>query len=230
MRAGVGLPVAVFCPLVGFAWQNHNMSDVNPNPSQQSSTGRTVVVAIAAIATILALVSAFAWPGWALRKSDTAARTVQAQSSSPSVSASSLPANASALLNALPNDVGDFARQGITSTQNWAGSGPIEEYTVVYSNGDSSKDVTLVLAQWESSDDAAGMYAELRNALSGQVQARGNVKVANSTTGKYVVVTEGDGDPTDTTQAEALWRNDTVIFQASGVYASVNQFYAGFPL
>lgn len=206
------------------------MSDLNPNPSQQSSTGRNVVVAVAAIATILALVSAFAWPGWAVRSSNQPAPSVSVQSATPSVSASSLPANASALLNALPNTVGEFARQGITSTQNWAGNGPIEEYTVVYSNGDSARDITLVLAQWESSDDAANTYTELRNALSGEVQAHGNIKAANTATGKYVVVTDGDGDPTDSTHAEALWRNDTVVFQASGAYASVQAFYLGFPM
>lgn len=215
---------------VPLAWQNRNMSDLNPNPSQQSSTGRNVVVAIAAIATILALVSAFAWPGWAIRKSDTAAQVVQTQSASPTIAASSLPADASALLNALPATVGSFARQTVTSTQNWAGYKPIEEYTVIYSNGDSAQDVTLVLAQWESSDDATSTYAELRDALDGQVQARGTIKVSNTATGKYVLVTDGDGDPTDTTKSEALWRNDTVVFQATGVYASVNAFYSRFPL
>lgn len=208
------------------------MSELNPTPDKRARKKRNIVVIVAVILLVLALVSAFGWPGWALRRTDTTTDTTSQQlvSASPTVSASTLPSDASSLVSSLPKSVGAFARQDVTATQNWASADPIEEYTVTYSNGDPSQDVTLVFAQWSSADDATQEYGLLKDSLNGMAQAHGNVKVDGETTGQYIVMTDGDTNPTDGTASTALWRNDTVVFMATGAYASVNAFYSAFPM
>jgi hypothetical protein len=108
----------------------------------------------------------------------------------------------------------------------WSSANPIEEYTVVYSTGDSAKDVTLKVAQWSTADDAKKQYDALAATLTGEELGSGNVKVSGSTTGSYVVKT----DAADANKASALWQNGTVVLQASGEKTAVQQFYKQFPL
>jgi hypothetical protein len=90
----------------------------------------------------------------------------------------------------MPDSVSTFARTKADAATDWSSANPIEEYTVVYSTGDSAKDVTLKVAQWSTADDAKKQYDALAATLTGEELGSGNVKVSGSTTGTYVVKTD----------------------------------------
>jgi hypothetical protein len=200
--------------------------------TQSTSSHRRLVAVVTAIAVviILVLLSAFVWPRWAVKSSDESASTPsQSQTSkaaTPTVSATALPTDASTLLKTMPDTVQNFARIKADAATDWSSANPIEEYTVVYSTGDSAKDVTLKVAQWSTADDAKKQYDALAATLTGEELGSGNVKVSGSTTGSYVVKT----DAADANKASALWQNGTVVLQASGEKTAVQQFYKQFPL
>ncbi|WP_190973002.1 hypothetical protein [Bifidobacterium rousetti] len=194
-----------------------------------SSHGKlTVVVVAAVVAMALALLSAFVWPGWALNKDTTpkASQTQTTQPTTPSIKATALPNDATELLKAMPDSVLNFARTKASDSSTWSSSSPLEEYTLTYSTGKKAEDVTLTVAQWSTSTPAKTQYDALAKALGGKAIASGAVKVQGSATGDYVV----KGGEEDTAQATAVWRNDTVVFQATGAKASVQRFYQKFPL
>ncbi|NEG55958.1 hypothetical protein [Bifidobacterium platyrrhinorum] len=199
--------------------------------SQHSSHGKLIAVVIAAaLVIILALLSAFVWPGWALNKGGNASQgagTQQtAEPTTPSIKATALPDNATELLKAMPDSVLNFARTKADASTTWNSATPLEEYTLTYSTGKKAADVTLVVAQWSESDPAKTQYDALAKAVTGKTIASGAVKVQGDATGDYVVKT----DSGDAKKATALWRNDTVVFQATGSKASVQRFYQKFPL
>ena len=185
---------------------------------------------------MLALVSAFIWPGWALNKGDEASTqgTTTSQGASqdasepttPSIDAVALPDDASELLKAMPDSVLNFARTKADASTSWSGASPVEEYTLTYSTGKDGQDITLKVAQWSQSDDAQSQYDNLTGAMTGKELGGGNVKVSGEATGAYSAKT----DPDDETKAIAVWRNDTVVFQATGAKDSVQRFYQQFPL
>lgn len=197
----------------------------------------TVLWAIAAI-IIIVLVSAFVWPRWAIRSNgdstaSQSAATSQSQSSSasatptaPTISPSALPSDATTLLKTMPDSVRNYARTQASSATTWSTSSPIEEYTVVYSTGDKTQDVTLTVAQWATSDDAKQQYDTVAATLTGNELASGNVKVSGSATGAYVVKTDASNEK----DATALWQNSTVLIQAHGQKEAVMNFYQKFPL
>ncbi|MFT8639292.1 hypothetical protein [Bifidobacterium sp.] len=195
----------------------------------------SVLWAIAAVIVIV-LVSAFVWPRWAIRGSEDAASTQTATSSqstaasatptSPTISPSALPTDASTLLKTMPDSVRNYARTQATAATTWSSSSPIEEYTVVYSTGDSAEDITLTVAQWSTSDDAKQQYDTVAATLTGDEIASGNVKVSGSATGAYVV----KSDTANKKDATALWQNSTVLIQAHGEKEAVKNFYQKFPL
>lgn len=195
----------------------------------------TVIWAIAAI-IILVLLSAFVWPQWAIRNtSDTTATQSSSASQStsatptptaPTISASALPSDATTLLKTMPDSVRNYARVQTNTATTWSSSSPIEEYTVVYSTGDSAKNITLTVAQWSTSDDAKQQYDTVAATLTGDEIASGNVKVSGSATGAYVV----KSDTSNEKDATALWQNSTVLIQAHGEKEAVKNFYQKFPL
>lgn len=126
----------------------------------------------------------------------------------------------------MPDSVLNFARTEASPSANWTSSSPLEEYTLTYSTGTDSADVTLIVAQWSTSDSAKSEYDSLTSALTGTELAAGNVKVSGTTTGSYVV----REDSSDSKKAVAVWQNDTAVFEATGVRTSVTRFYQKFPL
>lgn len=198
-----------------------------------SSHGKLIAVVVAAAVVIaVTLLSAFVWPGWAMDKSASEGQKQQTTSSSkpvpttPSIKAKELPQDATPLLKAMPDTVVNFARTEAAPSANWTSATPLEEYTLTYSTGDLAKDVTLVVAQWSSSDNAKTQYDTLSGALKGTDVASGDVKVSGNATGKYVVKTTDAKGKT----ATAIWQNDTVVFQATGPKDSIQRFYSKFPL
>ncbi|EEB21176.1 hypothetical protein BIFCAT_01265 [Bifidobacterium catenulatum DSM 16992 = JCM 1194 = LMG 11043] len=184
---------------------------------------------------VLALVSAFIWPGWALNKGDEAnsqgttsqgASQDASEPTTPSIDAVALPDDASELLKAMPDSVLNFARTKADASTSWSGASPVEEYTLTYSTGKDGQEVTLEVAQWSQDEDAQSQYDNLTGAMTGKELGSGNVKVSGEATGAYSAKT----DPNDETKAIAVWRNDTVVFQATGAKDSVQRFYQQFPL
>ncbi len=213
------------------------MSNTQGSSGSSSHTKLIAVVVAAALVIVFAVLSAFVWPGWALRSStdSTAAATSQSEDDTneddttadePSIDAVDLPDDASELLKAMPDTVLNFARIAAEGSTNWSASAPLEEYTLTYSTGDTTLDVTLVVAQWSTSDEASTEYESLSGALTGEELGSGDVKVSGETTGSYVARV----DSSDDTQAIAVWQNDTVVFQATGAVESIQDFYMEFPL
>ena len=112
-----------------------------------SSHGKLIVAVVAAaLVVVLALVSAFIWPGWALNKGDEAStqrqppprrarRRIASEPTTPSIDAVALPDDASELLKAMPDSVLNFARTKADASTSWSGASPVEEYTLTYSTG-----------------------------------------------------------------------------------------------
>lgn len=206
------------------------------NTQTSSSHGKLIVAVVAAaLVVVLALVSAFIWPGWALNKGDEVnAQGTTSQGASqdasepttPSIDAVALPDDASELLKAMPDSVLNFARTKADASTSWSGASPVEEYTLTYSTGKDGQEVTLEVAQWSQDEDAQSLYDNLTGAMIGKELGSGNVKVSGEATGAYSAKT----DPNDETKAIAVWRNDTVVFQATGAKDSVQRFYQQFPL
>lgn len=206
------------------------------NTQTSSSHGKLIVAVVAAaLVVVLALVSAFIWPGWALNKGGEAnsqgttsqgASQDASEPTTPSIDAVALPDDASELLKAMPDSVLNFARTKADASTSWSGASPVEEYTLTYSTGKDGQEVTLEVAQWSQDEDAQSLYDNLTGAMTGKELGSGNVKVSGEATGAYSAKT----DPNDETKAIAVWRNDTVVFQATGAKDSVQRFYQQFPL
>ena len=215
--------------------------------TQNSSSHGKLIAAVlaAALVVVLALVSAFVWPGWALNKGNGSAQSGQQTSSSstgtksggkskgaanepttPSIDAVALPDGASELLKAMPDSVLNFARIKADEGTAWSSASPVEEYTLTYSTGKTAQDITLEAAQWSDANKAKTQYDTLAKALTGKELASGNVKVSGKNTGTYSV----NLDNNDDSKAVAVWQNDTVVFRATGAKAAVERFYQKFPL
>lgn len=206
------------------------------NTQTSSSHGKLIAAVVAAaLVVVLALVSAFIWPGWALNKGGEArsqgttsqgASQDASEPTTPSIDAVALPDDASELLKAMPDSVLNFARTKAAAGTSWSGASPVEEYTLTYSTGTDGQEVTLEVAQWSQGEDAQSQYDNLTGAMTGKELGSGNVKVSGEATGAYSAKT----DPNDETKAIAVWRNDTVVFQATGAKDPVRRFYQQFPL
>ncbi|WEV72067.1 hypothetical protein [Bifidobacterium sp. ESL0790] len=200
------------------------------NVQKSSSHGKLIAVIVsAAVVIALVLLSAFVWPGWAMNHNgsrDQQAQSSKSQPTTPSIKAKDLPQDASALLKAMPDSVLNFARIDAGPSADWTSASPLEEYTLTYSTGDSAKNVSLKVAQWPSGDGANGQYDALVKALNGEDVASGDVKVSGNATGSYMVKTTDKKGK----EATAIWRNDSVVFQATGPKDSVLRFYQKFPL
>lgn len=211
--------------------------------TQNSSSHGKLIAAVvaAALVVVLALISAFVWPGWALNKNGQAGQagqTSQQASTSngtdgdkteptkPSIDAVALPDGASELLKAMPDSVLNYARTKADASTTWSSTSPVEEYALTYSTGKKGQDVTLEVGQWNDVDKAKSQYDTLAEAMTGKELGSGNVKVSGKTTGAY----SAKADPDDDTKAVAVWRNDTVVFYATGAKNDIQRFYQQFPL
>ena len=106
------------------------------------------------------------------------------------------------------------------------GKGLRSQVGTMYSTGKKGQDVTLEVGQWNDGDKAKSQYDTLAEAMTGKELGSGNVKVSGKTTGAY----SAKADPDDDTKAVAVWRNDTVVFYATGAKNDIQRFYQQFPL
>lgn len=133
--------------------------------------------------------------------------------------------DASALMEAMPGKVGAYTQIHSEVSKQWNSYQPIEEYTIIYGNGLYTNDITLIVAQWKNNTDAQQCFNALDIETPGEYYTSGDVKVSGETAGSYVVKTQDNSS-----QAIALWRNDTAVFKVTGGIDSVVQFYQDFPL
>ena len=205
------------------------------NSSTTQSHGKLIAVVVAAaVVIILAVLSAFVWPGWAIQKNDGTSTTTQnsqqktesSEPTKPTIDATALPDVASDLLKAMPGSVLNYARTKADASTTWSSTSPVEEYALTYSTGKKGQDVTLEVGQWNDGDKAKSQYDTLAEAMTGKELGSGNVKVSGKTTGAY----SAKADPDDDTKAVAVWRNDTVVFYATGAKNDIQRFYQQFPL
>lgn len=230
VRSVCGWYVRVYAPpatVMRLCQDNHMANNGSSNGSTVHSLRRVrIVVAVFTALFVLALISAFAWPGWAVRETPKAASVPTATASKATIEAKALPTNASDLLKAMPDHVSNFARTQADTTDVWSDSSPVEEYKIVYSNGTDKDAVTLTVGQWSDATKAQNQYNTLTGQLKGSSLAQGAVKVSGEVVGKYDVKANEDDD----TKATAVWRNDTVVFSATGAKDSVVSIYQLFPL
>lgn len=205
------------------------MSNTENSSTAQSHGKLIAVVVAAAVVIVLAVLSAFVWPGWAITKNsdaNTQHQQTASEPTKPSIEAAALPNDATELLKAMPDSVLNYARTKADPSTAWGSATPLEEYTVTYSTGETAKDVTLIVAQWSSADNAKAQYDALVAAQTGKELASGNVKVSGNATGSYTL----RADAADEGKSVAIWQNDTVVFQATGAKEAVERFYQKFPL
>lgn len=192
-----------------------------------------VVLTVALLVIVLALLSAFVWPGWALKRNSEATQdgtseqqTVSQEATVPSIEPVALPDDATDLMKALPDSVLNFARINVQVDTTWSSASPLEEYVATYSSGEEGHDVKVHLAQWATSSEARQQYTNLSASMTGGDIASGTVKVAENATGSYLV----KYDAADHSKAVALWQNDTVVCQITGTVDDVKRAYLSFPI
>ncbi|RFT37074.1 hypothetical protein HXT42_01315 [Gardnerella sp. DNF01192] len=201
---------------------NMNSSSVN----NSSHSKLLVVLTSAAVIVVLALISAFMWPGWALNHENVASKNHMVMPKTPSIPSKPLPASSTSLLKAMPDSVLDFARVDAIPSANWTESSPLEEYSVKYSTGQPDGEVSVTVAQWSNRDSANKQYEALVDGLKGSDIASGKIQVSGKTYGSYVL----RNDENDKSQASALWQNDTAVFEVKGAKQAVERFYHKFPM
>lgn len=91
------------------------MTNTENSSSTQSHGKLIAVVVAAAVVIILAVLSAFVWPGWAIKKDETSVQGKQqaaasAEPTKPTIEATALPDDATELLKAMPDSVLNYAR------------------------------------------------------------------------------------------------------------------------
>lgn len=185
------------------------------------------------VAVVIALFTAFVWPGWAARltpgivtSSSQSGSSAKKKQEKPAVQPTPLASDATALLKAMPDEVGAYARQTVSDTSEWKSASPIEEHSITYSTGRGDNgNVTLLVAQWANGSDAQKQYESVLSTLTGKKLASGAVKVSGQQTGSYEL-----HDTSSANQVVALWRNDTCLFRVTGPTAAVEDFYRDFPL
>lgn len=194
---------------------------------EESHARLRIVIMCMAVLLVLAILSAFVWPGWAIKKDDVKQHHMSiSQRTTPIIKPLPLPKNASALVRAFPDSVLDYARQDVKVETAWENNSPVEEYIVHYARKKDAGILTLHIAQWSHSQQANKQYEELMEALKGKTLAIGKVKVQSEVTGQYAVWEQA----INKNKAVSIWQNSTVVCELSGDKNDVLRFYPKFNL
>ncbi|AEG43338.1 hypothetical protein [Isoptericola variabilis] len=205
---------------------------VHRRPSAAVLRRRRRVVAGLALGVVLlvAVLTAFVWPGFARSDDPTPAATVTAPPPTPTVEPTGRPENQTALLTALPDTVLQLALRAVEPRADWEDErDAVEAWTLAYADGPDANAagaavVRLVVGQWGDERTAGGVLDDLL-ADAGEATMSGDVTVDGESAGTYAV-TPGAEDGT----AVVTWRNGTVVLQATGPAGLVEDFYSAFPL
>jgi hypothetical protein len=164
-----------------------------------------------------------------------------------------------ALVAALPDQVGIWVQSGINGYMGWLNDEVVEAWNITYLDGVTAGDgedeqpiaVRLTVGQWPtplgSEASKARLFYESQTKGLGGVVMKGNVKVGDATTGQYVIVVDrpdgaepsGAGEPLGgidpasipgDAQGVMWWRNGTVVIKAVGPISVLPDFFSAFPL
>ena len=164
-----------------------------------------------------------------------------------------------ALVAALPDQVGIWVQSGINGYMGWLNDEVVEAWNITYLDGVTAGDgedeqpiaVRLTVGQWPtplgSEASKARLFYESQTKGLGGVVMKGNVKVGDTTTGQYVIVVDrpdgaeppsageplGNIDPASIpgdAQGVMWWRNGTVVIKAVGPISVLPDFFSAFPL
>lgn len=131
----------------------------------------------------------------------------------------------SALFLALPDSVRQYSLASIAPSDAFAGVAALESVTASYSGPLEGSEVTydVVVGQWPTPAEAAAQALALVGAAPAPTSA-GEVTVGGAVTGTFSI------SSVDDTTATATWTNGTVLLQATGPAADVENFYLAFSL
>jgi hypothetical protein len=132
-----------------------------------------------------------------------------------------------ALLDALPDVVRQFAQAGIANLPDWQDANDAtESWTVTYTDraGADAATMTLSIGQWATTS-AATSFATAQMRAAGAATRRGDVSVGGQVAGTYALVPGADG-----ATGAIWWRNGTVVAVARGPLDELAHFYSAYPL
>lgn len=205
---------------------------VHRRPSAAVVRRRRRVVAGSALAVVLlvALVTAFVWPGFARPDDPLPAATVTAPPPTPTVEPTGRPEHQTAFLTALPDTTLQLALRVVEPHPAWEDeSDAVEAWALTYADGPDPEAtgtvvVQVVAGQWADAD-GAGRQLDRLLADAGAPTISGDVTVGGDPAGTYAV-TPGPEEGASV----VTWRNGTVVLQATGPADVVEDFYTAFPL
>ncbi|WP_418274905.1 hypothetical protein ACNHYB_08445 [Isoptericola jiangsuensis] len=183
------------------------------------------VIALVALAVVAAL-TAFVWPGFAVDDEPLPEVTVTAPPPTPTAEPAELPEGSTEFLAAMPDSALQLVRLEAAEDSAWVeDSGAVEAWALTYADGsEGGAEVALVAGQWADPEAAGEVYDTLLGA-AGEPTASGDVTVGGEPTGSYAV-TPGGAEGTSV----VLWRNGTAVFRAEGPDPLVQDFYQTFPM
>jgi hypothetical protein len=191
-----------------------------------------------------ALASAFVWPGFALPEPAPAPTvTYTAPVPIPTITAAAREGEQTAFSSALPDSVLNFVQRNIAGIAAWPGSdSALESWRFTYADGLGSDAKTIVVdaGQWSDELAAEQFFAARLDALAKPLES-GDVFVNEVKVGTYALVPSqasanpevaisADGTVNTVERGVLYWRNGTVVIRAEGPLASLQQFYAAFPI
>ncbi|MDR2722589.1 MAG: hypothetical protein LBB54_02490 [Cellulomonadaceae bacterium] len=216
-------------------------NDPHPDsPSGQPSQGRpspevlrrrrlVVFGAAGTLVIAVAAVTAFAWPGFA-RPEPAPVPTITVTPTPPTPTHTPSPRSGeqTSLTDALPDSVLQYVQVGMTTLDKWQDDGAVEAWTVTYADGAESSASTIVVevGQWRQGEAAQAFLTDQLDGTSGQT---GDVSVGGTVVGAYTLIAP-QGTDSPTAQGELWWRNDTVVFRASGPASALQAFFSAYPL
>lgn len=131
----------------------------------------------------------------------------------------------SALYLALPDAVRQYALTAIAPSDAFAAAAALESVATTYTGPLDGADVeySVVVGQWPTPEEAAAHAATLV-AGAGTPVSTGEVTAAGAPAGTFSIL--GVDDATST----VIWTNGTVLLQATGPAADIENFYLAFAL
>jgi hypothetical protein len=200
---------------------------MKPSPKVIRRRRITVIGAAGGVVVAAALVSAFAWPGFAIPEPlPTPTVTVQAPIPTPTIAPAERLVETTPLLDALPDKVLAFVQQGIEPFDSWkTDHTALEAWTLTYADGEgaASTKLTLDLGQWATETFATSFF-DAQVLAAGEPTMSGDVLVGETAVGQYAMFESATGAST------IWWRNATVVFRLTGPADVIADFYTAFPV
>ena len=199
-----------------------------PAPSAAVYRRRRIVVASLAGALVLlvALGTAFLWPGFAVPEPlPTPTTTVTAEPPTATIEPAPRTGEQTALTQAVPDVAREFVQQSFANHPGWEEEhGAVEAWTFTFADaeGAGATTIDLLVRQWPDADQARSFHdAQVRAA--GATIRGGEVTVGGDAVGTYAISGTADA-------AVMWWRNGTVVLRAEGPQEALEAFYTAFPL